>query len=429
MHSRPPQPTTPFPNALRKAFTHWIPPVPLVLAQLSFALSWVLLWLYGASRQTGPTFLALAWVHAIALGWITLVALAVLIHVIPAFTNVEWRIEPLARASVTVFALGVALLIAGFWIENAAVLEIAGAIVALSLTAYAIAALATLVQTATADAMERAIGRALALTLVLFFAAAALGVAFTFALNGRAPATLLVRAPSSHAVLAIAGWITLLISGVSARTMRPMSGVRSRWPRMHILSASALWIGTLVAAGALWVGNGPFSTLGVWLITIGVAVYAYDIVDIVARATVPHRPPQVLMLAAVLFAIAACLCAVFSLFTAPLAPAAVVAALLGWAGCAVLAHLHHIGVRVVITFIRGDEDETRPWSVLDARLTWTTAIAYLAAAVLATLGAALASGSLFQLAAVLGAIAWIALASNVTAIPRRLAALPYELRL
>jgi hypothetical protein len=44
--------------------------------------------------------------------------------------------------------------------------------------------------------------------------------------------------------------------------------------------------------------------------------------------------------------------------------------LAGWLGQMVNAHLHHLGVRVVATYIIGEDDETRPWVLLEHRLSW-----------------------------------------------------------
>lgn len=258
-------------------------------------------------------------------------------------------------------------------------------------------------------------------------AAGALGAAFTLALDGRAPTSLLLRGPAAHAVLAIAGWITVLTVGVSARTMRPICGLKSRYPKLHIFSGSALWAGTLIAALGLWFGAQWFAVAGFAFLLAGIAIYAFDMLDIIAHATVAHRPPQMLMAVAVVFAVLAAIAAIFSMYGIPLAPAAVVAALLGWAGSAVLAHLHHLGVRVIITFVRGDDDPTRPWMVLQPALTWTSAIAYVLAAVCATAGAALDAGTLVQAAAVLGAVSWVSLAVNIAGAPGRLAKLPFVL--
>ncbi|MGP6158817.1 MAG: hypothetical protein ACLPYS_15150 [Vulcanimicrobiaceae bacterium] len=41
---------------------------------------------YGFAPSAG---LAFAWVHAVALGWLTLVALAVLVHVVPGMTELH----------------------------------------------------------------------------------------------------------------------------------------------------------------------------------------------------------------------------------------------------------------------------------------------------------------------------------------------------
>jgi hypothetical protein len=44
--------------------------------------------------------------------------------------------------------------------------------------------------------------------------------------------------------------------------------------------------------------------------------------------------------------------------------------LAGWLGQMVNAHLHHLGVRVVATYIIGEDDETRPLVLLEHRLSW-----------------------------------------------------------
>ncbi|MEA2688549.1 MAG: hypothetical protein QOD51_1156, partial [Candidatus Eremiobacteraeota bacterium] len=131
-----------------------------------------------------------------------------------------------------------------------------------------------------------------------------------------------------------------------------------------------------------------------------------DALDIARRATAPHPPVRAFVVASVTWLVVAAACATAAAWGAPLAATGVVAALAGWVGQMVNAHMHHLGVRVLTTLIRGDEDETRPWEVLDARLTWTT----FALAQLAVLGItagiafeqppAIAAGALAGLAAI-----------------------------
>ena len=148
---------------------------------------------------------------------------------------------------------------------------------------------------------------------------------------------------------------------------------------------------------------------GYGLIALAALLYAGDIIDIVLRANVPHRPPQVWMLCAVLFAVATVGLGMGSALGAGWGEAAVFAALIGWAGSAVLAHMHHIGVRVFVTLFCGDEDETRPGEILFAPLTWITLVLYESAAIAGTIALLRKDDSLLLLAAYAGLASFIAM--------------------
>ena len=96
-------------------------------------------------------------------------------------------------------------------------------------------------------------------------------------------------------------------------------------------------------------------------------VYAGDLGLVLSHATVAHRPPQVLMACAILAAVTASLLALGTASGRPWASAATYVALLGWIGSAVVAHVHHIGIRVLLTNVRGEADETCPGAILFRR--------------------------------------------------------------
>jgi len=84
---------------------------PTRIADPFQALAWVLVLVHGAAPSAG---VALAWVHAVAVGWLTLTALAVLLHVIPAFTDLAWRAEDVVRGVVLVVAAAALALVLSF---------------------------------------------------------------------------------------------------------------------------------------------------------------------------------------------------------------------------------------------------------------------------------------------------------------------------
>ncbi|HEX8805402.1 MAG TPA: hypothetical protein VF741_00580, partial [Candidatus Aquilonibacter sp.] len=206
----------------------WVPPIPLALGVLSIALSWGLVLVYANTLAFG---VALAWIHVLALGGFTTIALAVLIHAIPAFTDLTWRGKPAARIAGVIVPLGAFGLAASFALQSALGVGIFAIVSASAIGVYAAAALATLTQH-TQDRTEAAIARALWFVIFMLVCTAAFGVVLGIAYasgNGEA-----LRVAPAHAALGIVGWLTLLTMGISARTFRPLLGASSRARMLHI---------------------------------------------------------------------------------------------------------------------------------------------------------------------------------------------------
>ncbi|MGD0475440.1 MAG: hypothetical protein ABSB70_19810 [Candidatus Velthaea sp.] len=86
----------------------WIPPAGLIAGHGAYGLSWLLL--AGTGFGHALNFgIEHAWIQLVALGWITTIALAILIHVIPGFTDARWVHERLGRLAIPVFAFGALL--------------------------------------------------------------------------------------------------------------------------------------------------------------------------------------------------------------------------------------------------------------------------------------------------------------------------------
>lgn len=394
----------------------WIPPLPLALGALAYGASWLVLFAYAQTGNLVVTFLGLGWVHTVALAWITTIALAILIHALPTFTDVEWTGVPanIARTSSVIFALAAYALVLGFIAQSPSLLEIAGSIALAALGCYFLAAFQPIGRAMrSADRIDRAVTRAFTIVLAMLVVTACLGALFTFVIGGKLSPSLLLGVPLAHAILGIGGWLTLLVVGVSARTMRPICGVKSRNPRSHVLFSSALLVGTIVAASGALLNLGGLLLTGCALLFLGTLAYAIDIADILLRATVPHRTPQLFMGAAATWAVIAALLLCTTAFGISFARAAAYAALIGWVGSAVLAHLHHIGIRVVLTSLRGEDDITRPQVVLNAPLSFTTLALYELAALLGTVAFITNASALLAIAALSGFTSFLALAANV----------------
>ena len=392
----------------------WIAPLPMALGIAAFGFSWIVLFVAAGTNSPGPSFPALAWVHLVALGWITLIALSVLVHAMPTFLDVQWRLGSVARIATLFFATGAFILTGGFLASNLVTLQ-SGAWLALSsLVVYIIAAVEPLSKAIAGKGWSRAIARAFATTLALLLITAAFGVLFASALGGLAPSVALLALPRSHALLGIAGWLSLLVIGISARTMGPIAGARSRRIWMHILSSSAILAGAIVAAVGAALALNSLTVAGCALLVIGAMVFAGDLGLVLSHATVAHRPPQVLMACAILAAVTASLLALGTASGQPWASAAIYVALLGWIGSAVVAHVHHIGIRVLLTNVRGEADETCPGAILFPPLTWATVAVYEAAVILGAWGLLRSEFRLVQVAAIIGFVSFLALLLNLT---------------
>jgi len=369
--------------------------VPLALGAGIGALSWTLVILYGITPSFG---IALAWVHAVALGSITTIALAVLVHVLPGFTDLAWRLEGLARWCGRLLPFAALGLVVSFAVGSGVGVAACGALAALFVLGYVVAAIATLIQRAP-EATERAIARAFLIVFVFLAVAAVLGGGLAFAFKA-GDGRVLQLAPE-HAALGIVGWLTMLTMGVSARTFRPILGAEPRWRAMHIVSNSAMLLCAIAIPVAFASGNDAFMRVAFTIGLVAAVAYAVDGFDRVLRATTPHRAAHAFIVASLFWLVFAACAAALGAYEV-----AIVAALAGWLGQMVNAHLHHLGIRVIATTFAGDDNETRPWQLLDARLSWAAVILAQIATGLLVLGVLryypwvfVASGSLGLLAA------------------------------
>jgi hypothetical protein len=395
---------------------HWIPPSALLYAHLAYGFSWVLL-LWAAWSQNVHGYTGFAWIHAIALGWVTMAALAILIHALPNFIDVQWRGETAARWSLVAYGAGVALLLYGF-LGNAAALGPAGDLLLASLVVYLATAFWTLSQAFKGERVERAVARAFGGTFLFLLATAVIGYGLAGMLGGRG-VLWASSLPSAHAALGTLGWLSLLIFGVSMRTLRPITGQATRFRWMHVVVGSFAFTGVPLLAAGLAARNVILAWIGGALFVISALGYAFDVFDILRRGSNPHRPPQVFVAFSILWFVVALAAGGGALAGKDWQAAYVFALLMGWIGQMVLAHFHHIGVRLIATIYRGEEDETRPQVLLEPRLSWFALGAFQIAIALILTGLLSHRLGLIARGSVFGITAWIATTANMLAAAAR----------
>jgi hypothetical protein len=336
----------------------------------------------------------------------------VLLHVIPRFSDVRWKAENLARYSLFFFCAGVVIFVSALLLRPNLAVFGAGTIV-LALLAYAAAAIATLAQAFRGERTERAIARALLITLLLLLVTALLGFVLSASISGYAAAAWIAALPAAHGNLGMLGWLSLLIFGVSVRTVRPITGARSRFPAAHIIVGSFTLIGVLL----LSIGLAGISALvwpGAILFACASLVYAFDLLDVLRRAIGPFTAPRAFLLAAVLWLLCALALGAGALTGRPWQLAYGFVLITGWLVQMINAHIYHIGVRVMLTAYRGEDDETRPQTVLDARLSWISFAASQLAVASVGIGLLVQNTTAVSIGGALGAAGWIALMANLT---------------
>jgi hypothetical protein len=387
---------------------HWIPPLGLAFGQLCHGLSWLLAVWIALRAGVGSVWPAeIAWIHLVALGWVTVTALAILLHAIPAFVDVTWRYETLARYALGVAAAAIAAFIAALlWALPA--LGAAATAVACSLFVYLATAWLTLRRASRShDRIDRAVASAFALTFGVFAAAIALGATIAWMLAGARVPSWIAQLPPAHANLALFGWLTLLIYGVSARTLRPITGNRSSRPVLHRVGGSA----TLVGAVLLAIGTATALSWATWLggafVAAGAAAYIADVAPLLVRASVAHRLPQAFVAAGLVWLAVAIVLGAGVLAGMRWQEAFGFVLLAGWVGQMVNAHTFHIGVRLIATIYRGDDDETRPETLLNAQLTWLAFGAAQLAVVAVAAGLLAHSAPVVAAGAAIGVVEWV----------------------
>ncbi|MNX09457.1 hypothetical protein D3C86_391880 [compost metagenome] len=394
----------------------WIPPFALMAGMAGHGLSWLLLALTAWPNVPGLTFPALAWIHLVALGWLTMIALAVLVHVIPGFLDTDWELEPVARWALLPYGIGTALLVGAFLGIGPWAFQWGGGLLVASLISFMIPAFLTMIRYKVPAGTKVPYRFAFSSVLTALLLAALLGATMAWALAGAPWSHLLATLLPLHAILAGGGWLSLLILGVSARTIFPVTGRKRYLLPFHVVISAGFFGGLLLLLLGLLpgVGHVVWRWLGVALAGLAATLYLVDIGRVLWKAPNPNRPPQAFIAASLVYFVLMVIlgAGVNAGMTSWQAPLAFVA-LVGWMGQSVNGYLLHIGIRLMLTMVRGEEDETAPGEVTPATWSWT-AFGLFQLAILWGVGVLLAGhGEWLPLSGVLGLLGWFWLVGSV----------------
>lgn len=400
--SRPPRP--------------WIPPAALMAGQVAHGLSWLYLLVTPWPATPGLSMPSLAWIHLVALGWLTMTALGVLVHVIPGFMDVEWKLEGLARWSLLPFGIGIAALVLGFALLQPWALAAGSSLIALGLLGFMIPAVATVLSFKPAPGVKTPFKTGFLSVLTALAVAAVLGVTMAWTLAGAPWPWALLHLPPIHAVLAGGGWLSLLIFGVSTRTIFPITGRRRTKLPLHAFVSAGWTLGAVLLVLGLVPGiaHPALRWLGMGLAAIATLSYLIDMGKLLYRAPNDHKPPIAYVSSTLLYlASTVGIGLAVTAGRSDLQAALAYVALVGWMGLSVNGYLHHIGIRLLVTMARGEDDETRPVELLDPRLSWLGFAAQQVAVAGGTIVLLLGLGQWLSIFGAFGLVGWLAILLNI----------------
>jgi hypothetical protein len=394
----------------------WIPPFGLLAGHLAHGASWlVLVWvaLLGEGGSLGTA--SLTWIHLVALGWLSVIALSILVHVIPVFTRTKWP-HPLAlRALLVIAVLASAGVAFEFSQGDFRAAAIAGAIlsgVSISYAARAWEAVSPALREGPRARRFVAIG--FLVGLGMFALTAVLGTLMAAALSGAMGPTMLTRVPAVHAHLGVLLWLTSLVFGVAVRTYNPLFGAAENEVTPHRRIAPPFTLGAIIAVLGLAFDAQIAVLIGAAIAAIATISFSAYTFSTARRATVPHRVPQAFIVAGAVWLLVATLLGFGTALGRPWAPAYLFVGLIGWLGMMVIGHMHHIGIRLLLTVRLGEDDETRPQAVLVPAYGWL-AFAFFQLALLAGLAGTLGASGDLVAAGFLGFGGWVVMSLNLVA--------------
>lgn len=222
---------------------------------------------FGLETTAGTTWTPrlLALTHLFALGFILPMIMGASYQLVPVVLLAVIRDEWLGKLGFYPYALGVVLLVAGFWSWTPALLAAGGTLVAVGVGIF----LLTLALSLRHGAEGGGVGGFIYASLGALTAAVAIGLVKVIGYAVPGLAVTIPNALTAHASLAVVGGASLLIYGVSYRLV-PMFAVGHEKLRF---AKPVLAIGGL-AVGAMAVGSLASSPLAVQLGTTAAAVAA-----------------------------------------------------------------------------------------------------------------------------------------------------------
>lgn len=251
-------------------------PLPFLLTgAISAALFGLLLPFVVSEALISPLFPhVLALVHLATLGWLTMTVMGASLQLTPVILNAPLQSTRLLRWQFPVYVVGVVLLLSGFAVARPVLLATGGAIVVLAVLHHAVVLAVTLARTPTRPLTGRYL--AAAITYLCIVVSLGLTAALNLQLHFLGDAAL--RLLQAHVALALLGWLSTTLIGVSYTLVRLFALVHGHSDVLGRRIFIALNAGVIGLAAALALAWAPLVILAGLALTIAIWLFGYDYV-------------------------------------------------------------------------------------------------------------------------------------------------------
>jgi len=242
-------------------------------------LAWIITPLFDGRVVTAP-FLSdavLGWVHLATLGWITMTIMGATFQLVPVLGGVKLYSERLGYWQYAFYLPGLILLTHGFWLHNPAWLVSGGGLLSLAILLYAYNLLRTFLRIKKWNVVEVHIATALGYLLGV------LAFGLLLVVNHENPGLLgagRLELLAAHAHLALVGWVSLTIFGVSYQLVSMFAPAQGYTKRLSWWAYGTLNAGIIALTTGLVGGWAELGQAGGLLLAIAALIYGMQIAEI-----------------------------------------------------------------------------------------------------------------------------------------------------
>ena len=406
----------------------FISPVGFLLMHLFQGVAWILFLWVSERREPLGTPMFFAMIHAFGLGFLTLAAFSVLVHVLPAAAGLPVGESIGDRIPVWGVGLGAIFFVTGWLLEDLRLSLVGGAVILLSSGYFLGRVLKELFFPKDRPLRKNGgMGLMIGVALSFFVTGAVLGLWMLYALLYPSNSFELTRIPLVHALSMIGGWLTLLVMAVFLRTSGPLLG----HPVVTIRSVSGWSLtgaGVLLGIAGFLSGIRFLTAFGLLVGMSGLVLYGRPVMTAFRKARPMNPFPRWFLVSATFWLLLGAALLVLTLVTHDsILPGLLMVFLVGWLGQFFLAHLYHLGPRLLGILRNGPQDMTPPVALLDrsrSLITFSLYQAGIALGILYFFYPKVFPGEFRCLGPALGFLAWLSLSMEIRSAWRKSGKMP-----